>query len=662
MEIAKKLRVQVHRDHLSKVAAGTGKTGLCELIWNAFDADATNVKVYFNEGEFGVEKVIISDDGTGIVYEDAEKLFIGLGGSWKSSGKRTQKGRFLHGQEGQGRFKAFAIGRVAVWEIVYKDDDKFYEYTVEGTADAIDEFSLSQKKEAERRKTGVRVEISEVAKKFHILNSEKAIAELAPVFALYLKSYQDITLRIAGIKLDPIKAIKQTKNIQIAPLLIGESEYPVSVEIIEWNNISEREIWFSDSKGFPLEPYEKNIRGIAELGFSAYIKSDYFRELNNSGLLSLRDMEPSINECCQNVIAAIKEHFLSKALEEAKHQINEWKNEEVYPYKGNAETAIEAAERKVFEIVAVNINKSLPDFKESNKKSRQFQLRMLRQAIEKSPEDLQMIMTEVLNLPKATREHLADLLQDTSLSSIINASKIVSDRMKFVAGLEQLIFNYKQSMKERSQLHRILAKNTWIFGDAFALSVDDQSLTEVLRKHIALLDKDIIINEPVKRLDNGRGIVDLMLSKQMPRNRANELEHIVVELKKPSVTIGQKEIDQIKSYAFAVARDERFRSLKTKWDFWIISNDYDEHAEMELENDAYENGVIYKTTKKQDITIWVKTWSELIADNNHRLEFIRDKLNYNIDTDQALNHLKKTYAEYIEGVIPEAEEINAEIA
>jgi hypothetical protein len=142
MEIAKKFRVQVQRDHLSKVAAGTPKTGLCELIWNALDADATNVDVYFNEGQFGVEKVIISDDGSGIIYEDAEKLFVGLGGSWKSEGKRTPKGRFLHGQGGQGRFKSFAIGRVTDWEIVYREGDKFYEYTIEGTADAIDEFSL----------------------------------------------------------------------------------------------------------------------------------------------------------------------------------------------------------------------------------------------------------------------------------------------------------------------------------------------------------------------------------------------------------------------------------------------------------------------------------------------------------------------------------------
>ena len=656
MEIAKKFKVQVQKDHLSKVASGKPKTGLCVLIWNAFDADASNVSVHFNEGQLGIDRVIITDDGTGIKYDDAEKLFIGLGGSWKSSGKRTDKGRFLHGQEGQGRFKAFTIGRVTDWKVVYKEDNKFYEYTIEGAADAIDEFSLSPKKESDQRKTGVTVEISEINKNFHILDEDKALEELAPVFALYLRSYSGIVLRINGQKLDASKAIKQTKSIDLPVLNIEGTEHPVSVEIVEWNGITEREIWFADSKGFPLESYDKQVRGVGDGGFSAYIKSDYFRELNNRGLLSLRDLEASISECCEVAINAVKDHFLSKALAQARSQIDEWKDEEIYPFKGEPLSAVDDAERKVFDIIAINVNKSLPDFKDSNKKSKQFQLRMLKQAIEKSPEDLQTIMTEVLNLPKNTRESLAELLQGTSLSSIINASKVVSDRIKFVAGLEQLVFNHKDNLKERTQLHRILAHNTWIFGEEFTLSVDDQSLTEVLRQHASYLEDDLVINEPVTRIDGRRGIVDLMLSRQLPRNRADELEHLVIELKAPKVVIGKKEIDQIESYAFSVSNDERFKRINTKWDFWIISNSYDDYAELKLENDSLKDGVIYKTSKKRNITIWLKTWSELIAENKHRLEFIRDKLNYNVDKEDAINHLKSTYSEYIEGVIPEEAE------
>ncbi|MEM1112905.1 MAG: ATP-binding protein [Pseudomonadota bacterium] len=652
MEVAKKLKIQVKPGHLKKVASGAPKTGLCELIWNALDADASNIDVHFIDGVFGIDRVLISDDGTGIPYEDAEQLFIGLGDSWKITGKQTPSGRFLHGQEGQGRFKAFTIGRVADWKVVYKDtDDKFYEYTIEGINDSIDEFALSPHTKTDQRKTGVTVEISDLHKHSHVFSQDKALEELVPVFALYLKNYEGITLRVNGEKLDSSQAIKNTTNIDLPPLAIDDNEYALSIEIVEWNNINEREIWFADSKCIPLEPYTKQVRGIGNFGFSAYLKSDYFRKLNNDGLLALRELEASINECCELAIGKVKGHFIARSLEEAKSQIDEWKEEDIYPFKGEPVSPIEDAERKVFDIVAININKSLPDFKESHKKSKQFQLRMLKQAIEKSPEDLHKIMTEVLNLSKETREDLAELLHDTSLSSIINASKVVSDRIKFIAGLEQLVYNHQDNVKERSQLHRILAKNTWIFGDEFTLSVDDQSLTEVLRKHVEHLDEDISIDEPVKRIDGKRGIVDLMLSKQMPRNHPNELEHLVVELKAPRVKIGKKEIDQIESYAYAVAEDERFRSINTRWDFWIISSDHDKYAKRKLQNDAHEDGVIIRITEDINITVWIKTWSELISENKHRLKFLRDKLNYNVDKENAVKHLKATYSEYIEGVI-----------
>jgi hypothetical protein len=66
---------------------------------------------------------------------------------------------------------------------------------------------------------------------------------------------------------------------------------------------------------------------------------------------------------------------------------------------------------------------------------------MLRQAIERSPEDLQIILDEVLLLPKKQREDLAHLLRDTSLSAIISAAKTVADRLKFLTGLEAVLFD-----------------------------------------------------------------------------------------------------------------------------------------------------------------------------------------------------------------------------
>jgi hypothetical protein len=106
---------------------------------------------------------------------------------------------------------------------------------------------------------------------------------------------------------------------------------------------------------------------------------------------------------------------------------------------------------------------------------------MLRHAIEHSPSDLQKL-DEVLKLPKRKQQELATLLDETDLSGIISAAKLVADRLKFLQGLQVILFDHeaKDRLKERSQLHKILESNTWIFGEEFNLWASDRELTTVL--------------------------------------------------------------------------------------------------------------------------------------------------------------------------------------
>ncbi|NTU74377.1 type I restriction enzyme HsdR N-terminal domain-containing protein, partial [Candidatus Roizmanbacteria bacterium] len=352
-----------------------------------------------------------------------------------------------------------------------------------------------------------------------------------------------------------------------------------------------------------------------------------------------------------------KEYFTERILQEGQELIRKWKSEDVYPYKDDAQTPIEVAERQMFDIVAVKLHESLPSHEAADKKGKAFHLRMLRQVIESSPEDLQNIIAEVLNLPSKSREQLSELLKDISLTGIINASKLVSDRLKFITGLEYLLFDEagKKSLKERSQLHRMIAENTWIFGPEFTVSVDDQSLTEVLRKHRIKLGLDIIIDEPVKRIDGTVGIVDLMLSRSIPCNREDEIEHLVIELKAPKVKIGESECSQIKSYAFAVINDPRFTSLNARWNFLIISNEMDEYAKMETNQENRKQGVIFRKSGSPDLTVWAKTWSQVIKENKYRLEFVRDKLNCDVDKKDGIQYLRKVYSQFLKGVVIDGE-------
>lgn len=206
----------------------------------------------------------------------------------------------------------------------------------------------------------------------------------------------------------------------------------------------------------------------------------------------------------------------------------------------------------------------------------------------------------------------------------------------------------KKNLKERSQLHRIVADHTWIFGEEFHLSADDKSLTEVLQKHLAAKKLDVVVDKPVKRIDGTVGIVDLMVTRAIKTNRSEELEHLVIELKAPSVTIGQAEINQLESYAFAVASDERFKTLNVKWDFWVVSNDIDAYAERRTKSAGLPRGVIHRSDDEK-ITLWVKTWGDIINANKARLRFVQEKLEYQADKGNALNQLQETYKTLIEG-------------
>jgi hypothetical protein len=182
---------------------------------------------------------------------------------------------------------------------------------------------------------------------------------------------------------------------------------------------------------------------------------------------------------------------------------------------------------------------------------------MLRQALESGPAELEVILSEVLSLSEKKRQEFAELLKETSLSAMITASKMVSERLKTLSGLEKLLYDLdeKKQFKERTQLHRLLAANSWIFGEEHNLLVDDQSLTEALRQHLKTNGDSTVVDRAVTLADGGRGILDLMFGQKVATAHAEELEYLVVELKRPSVIVGSEEITQIEKYAQAVADD-----------------------------------------------------------------------------------------------------------
>lgn len=653
-------RVQVERDHLTKLANAKPIQALAELIWNSLDADATRVDVEIENDDIAMRSVTVRDNGHGIPHDEVGNLFGNLGGSWKRNGSLSKKkNRILHGKEGKGRLKALAIGRSAEWNVRYYEGGKLFGYRISLLKDDLVDVRVTEPVEVDKAlRAGVDVTISELDRTYRSLEPANSVQSLSEVFALYLTDYKDVSIFVEHEKLDPSAAIEDRTVFDLDPI-IDESgvSHPVRVDLIEWKSASDRWFFLCGPHGFPFHRSTPRFH-TAGHKFSAYVKSSYIEALQERGELDFSEMNEGVLDIQDAAAELIKEFFNNKDAEAAQTEIDQWKEEEVYPFHADPQTSVEAAERKVFEIVALNVNKHLPDFKVQSSKSRAFQLRMLRQAIERGPDELQHILTEVLELPPQTQREMSKLLEEADLANVISASRLVSDRLKFVHGLEELIFGEqsKKLLKERSQLHRMIAENnTWIFGEEFNLTVDDQSLTEVLRKHQRLIGKETVIDRSVKRIDGRVGIVDLMLSRSVPLSRAEEREHLVVELKRPSCTIGKEEIGQVEDYAFAIAEDERFRSVKTRWIFWVVSNDLDAHAKRRARQKDNPPGRVY-LSEDESIEIWVKSWSEVFQSCKARMHFVQETLKANVDKDSALKYLKKTYDKYLVGVAEEHSE------
>ncbi len=325
--------------------------------------------------------------------------------------------------------------------------------------------------------------------------------------------------------------------------------------------------------------------------------------------------------------------------------VQKWKDDSTYPYVDEPTTHLQQAEQQTFDVVALSAARILDGL---DPRARKFSLHLVREALESNPTGLRRILTEVLDLPSDRIDELARLLDRTTLSTLISTSRKIGDRLDFLAGLNALVFDTESNRQtlERRQLHRILAEETWIFAEEYALTGDDDRLLQVLRGHAEILGDDIDFTDsrtPPRRADGREAIPDLVLSRKVEQHQ-NRIEHIVIELKRPKIDIGVAQINQIESYALAVLDDPRFTQANVFWDFWVVGVRVDKYAEMRRNQDSLPHGFIQRSGR---YSIQVRTWAEVIGDAEHRLKFVARNLEYRSSRDQGIQYLRDTHSKYL---------------
>lgn len=642
----KQVTVKVERDHIERITGAKPLVALCELIWNAYDADAHEVRVDLEYGALGrLEWITVEDDGDGIPPTSAEAFFSSIGGSWKKAKPRSTGGRVIHGSSGEGRFKAFALGSDVVWRSQSQGED----FDIHANATNLETFSISDSKRTKGH--GCSVTIRNILKDFEIASDEFA-GRVRDVFALQLYEDPNFSVIFNGIRLDAKGAIAKITPI---PLLVPDGSgtgIAGELEIVEWRQQVDRVLLLCRPGRFPFYTMPPGIhaRGFE---FTAYLTSDYFGDLAAENREGLVELDPTATTLIDSAKDKLREHFRSRDLDRSRDKIQEWKDTKLYPYASAPASAIERNEQQVFDAVALSLADYSIEFERAPEKQQKLILRLLRLAVESGPSSLPGILEHVVDLPKAKQEELAELLRKTTLVAVINAAKAVTDRLDFLRALQLLIFDSrsKKQLLERSQLHRILAKETWIFGEQFNLTNDDEDLTSVLLAHLHLLGRtELTQKQPVLDADGNAAIVDLMLSCRVPLPTDDRRHHLIVELKRPSQPINADVLAQVRRYASAISLDDRFKGSTTEWDVVAISNSMTRDSELEASQPNRPSGLVseYENPK---VRIWAKTWGQLINESEGRLTFFKRGLAYQANDSEALKYLNAIDAKYLSNEI-----------
>lgn len=611
-----------------------------ELIWNSLDAEAMNVSVIIERNALdGVERVTIEDDGHGMAPEQIPSAFQHLGGSWKATTKLSPVlKRRMNGANGQGRIRGFALGSAVSWTTVALDATNVRKRTVvHGRQSDPTNFDPSELPVLDEDKTGTAFVAEDPAPHVNRITQESARHRITATFALFLTSNPDVTIVFDGRPLDPESVEELRQDYTLHEFGTDQVDPPI-LRIIEWANDPGRAVHLCDLTGAVLDTVPPDIH-TPGFNYTAYLLWNEFGRRSDQLLLA----EMHAGDFADVLDAArqqIKLHFQSREKDRRADQVKKWKDAGDYPYAGDPGSEAERAEREAFDYVATTVARKIP----KAQMARRTTLGLLKAVVATDPGSLPEIIEKLMPLPKKEIDDLDRLLKRTSMSKLIEANTILTNRLDFLAALRQMVLQPKVAklVKERKELHRILEKELWVFGDEYLLLASDKGLDEVLERHLAILrpagSRKKNAQTPVRRSDGTRGIVDLMLSQQ--RRGVSTREHLVVELKRPDVDITQKEVGQIKSYAEAVVNDPQFHSVSATWDFWVISAKLEKTVELDASDSSRPPGQI---ASWKNVRIWAKTWSQLLDENEARLRFFRDALEHDASKEHAVDYIIRNH-------------------
>jgi hypothetical protein len=177
--------------------------------------------------------------------------------------------------------------------------------------------------------------------------------------------------------------------------------------------------------------------------------------------------------------------------------------------------------------------------------------------------------------------------------------------------LKEIVFEpkHRRTIKERGELDVLVRDNTWLFGEGFHFTMAEAGLTKIMRRVSNELALKRTKGAKARKPDGKVGRIDSFMGRLVPHGDEKHREFLLIELKRPSLTIGRKELDQLEDYVNSILAQPDFVSTSTNWNFYLVTSEYDDVVKERI---TQENRAAGLFIDKPNHKVWVKSWAELL--------------------------------------------------
>lgn len=631
-------------EHLGQDKYSTSMRAVGELVSNSFDARATKVTIGLNENELGgVTSILVADNGIGISPTDVRERFVLVGVA--PNGAPAGPNRF--GRFGVGRLAVFRIGGLSEWTSVSKDKKgSRTRVSFKLVQNGNQRIQVTEEVVSKTTPLGTTITVYNLRDSgTEALHAGRLANDLMAQFCSYLIGNPEKTIVVQGETID-VASLVESRRDEVIPARGKVPNDAILSHLLLRRNVDKSrlsgQLLFS-AKGRTVATEQPEETPTPR--YLGIVECPYLDSIVTSNREAIINMDDGFGQLRSDAIRCVHDYAEQFKEEKDRRFIERARQEDFYPFRQPSGDPVRQVQQAVYDVVLEKVHENI-NLENMSNRQKQVVFRLLQRSLVN--ENLLEILSEVASLSDDDMEKFRRVLEQTTLNSIIKLSSEVTDRIAFLDVLHGLVYgDVSKFIKERSQLHKILEPNCWLFGQRFYLATSDKSFRTIVAKHRSIAELPNLSREKLNSIEGAEDIPDLFLAATREYPMDPKVHNVLVELKSPSVPLGRKEVEQIRRYAETILKSDEFDKLSTNWDIFLVSACARDEINRDRKQKDRRPGVLYEW---DNMTVWAFEWSELIAQSRTEMNLVRQHLQQKSKELKVSDYLRSNFPSILENL------------